>query len=103
MARFPSMEMQAEYERLGRHAGRWLVSFLKARGPPASNCGDASVDSGLFLLYTVRTAHRSTATARCTPRDTLVAFPFQGLGSLLLPVYGNSKGLLGKSPFFLLF
>lgn len=54
MARFPSMEMQAEYESLGRHAGRWLVSFLKARGPPASNCGDASVDSGLFLLYTVR-------------------------------------------------
>lgn len=48
------MEMQAEYERLGRHAGRWLVSFLKARGPPASYCGDASVDSGLFLLCTVR-------------------------------------------------
>lgn len=54
MARFPSMEMQAEYERLGRHAGRWRVSFLKARGPPASYCEDASIDSGLFLLYTVR-------------------------------------------------
>jgi hypothetical protein len=30
MAGFQSMKTQAEYERLGRHAGRWLASSLKA-------------------------------------------------------------------------
>lgn len=50
MARFQFVEIQEESGRLGRHAGRWLVWFLKARGPPASYCGDVSTLPDLFLV-----------------------------------------------------
>lgn len=72
---YGQLPVQAESGRLSRHAGCWLVSLVKARGPPASYSGDALVHSGLFLLLCVRmstTQHtRSIAIARHPHWDVL--------------------------------
>lgn len=95
--------VQAESGRLGRLAGRRVVSLVKASGPPASYSGDALVHSGLFLLLCQNEHHTAHQVHRNSQTRTLgcpVTSPFQGLGSLLFPVDGNWGGLLGKSPFF---
>lgn len=90
----------AESGRLGRHAGRQLVSLVKASGPPLLwGCfGPLWSFPPLVCQSEHYTAHQVHSNSQTHTLGCPVTFPFQGLGSLLFPVDGNWGGLSGKSP-----